>query len=125
MARTLLNGTGETVNANGSEMNLASGTAKAAASTTLGAGTWLVIAGVNFAANPNGTRRARISTNPDEIGATRLDTLSIAAAPAGRTMASVQDVWTVSGSTTVYCNLWHDCGAALACSAYIRAVRIF
>jgi len=99
----------------------------AVTSFTLGKGIWLISAGVNFAANATGIRKAVGSTTSGALSTTNGAALAmqVSAASAGQTRVQICGIVLISSdNTTYYINAGQSSGSALGATCRARAIRL-
>ena len=91
---------------------------------TLAAGTWMVFANLEFAANGTGRRVAALNTTAGGSGISLQWRATEAAVSGAVTRVRVTGVLRPSASTKYYLTSWQNSGGALNVSAVVQAVRI-
>ena len=110
---------GNTVSENLAQVSVPNATMTDCGHTTLAAGTWLIIRGIDFDVNANGYRR--ISSTG---AAGRGDNVTVPAVANFDTYVQHEQIVTLNASTDIHVYAYHTCGNALSAWAYIQAVRI-
>ena len=111
---------------NGTELTLATGTWKAAASMSLTAGkTYLINGVVSFASNNSGYRRIVISDTADSsTPINQYSNVVVAAANGLATRPNVFMMYKPGSNTTIYLNVYQNSGSSLSTTGYIQAMTI-
>jgi len=91
---------------------------------TLAAGTWMVFANLEFAANGTGRRVAALNTTAGGSGISVQWRATEAALSGAVTRVRVTGVLTPSASTKYYLTSWQNSGGNLSVTAVVQAVRI-
>ena len=112
-----------------SNVSCAASTYTALGSITLGAGTWVISAGINYASGAVGMRYACISTNSGTTAPSAEEQRSCAEyvylGTANPCRLNVTRIVSITASTTYYLKGWQNgVSAGLNATGYIRATRV-
>lgn len=129
LATSKISGLGDTVTKDiSSSVSCATSAYTSLGSITLPAGTWVIMAGINYASGAAGMRYISISTNSGTTGPSALEqracTQYVRTDVATSIRLNVTRFTVLSGSEEFYLKAWQNSGSALNATGYIQAIRI-
>lgn len=107
--------------------SLATNTSKSLRSVTVGAGTWVLVGSIVYAAKSGGARGAWIGTSSvnADVGWPSHDCVSVAPSSTNTTRVQVVNIVSPSSQTTYYLNAFQSSGSSVNVNASkLTAIRI-